>query len=209
SSSRRRSRRSQRAAILARPAAAAPEREATARRRRGRAPRVPSFGRSAAGQCRECRVWASCSWAPSYKLGRRLYPPDGALSLRAFDRRARGGPGRRRRRRGARVPPMENTRQPASPTRRMPPEWAPHAATWLSWPHNRDTWPGVFDGVEPAMAQAAAALAETELVYINVLDAEHEAHVKRLLDPLAPPERIRYFRIPTNDAWVRDHGPIF
>ncbi len=91
----------------------------------------------------------------------------------------------------------------------MPPEWAPHAATWLSWPHNRDTWPGVFDGVEPAMAQAAAALAETELVYINVLDAEHEAHVKRLLDPLAPPERIRYFRIPTNDAWVRDHGPIF
>ena len=91
----------------------------------------------------------------------------------------------------------------------MPPEWAPHTATWLSWPHNRDTWPGCFDGVEPAMAQAAAALAETELVDVNVLDAEHEAHVRRLLEPLAPPERIRYFRIPTNDAWVRDHGPIF
>ncbi|HEX7080529.1 MAG TPA: agmatine deiminase family protein [Gammaproteobacteria bacterium] len=91
----------------------------------------------------------------------------------------------------------------------MPAEWAPHAATWLSWPHNRDTWPGCFDRVEPAMAQAAAALAETELVYINVLDAEHEAHVRRLLAPLAPPDRVRFFRIPTNDAWVRDHGPIF
>src|SRR5690606_10604489 len=57
--------------------------------------------------------------------------------------------------------------------------------------------------------QAAAALAETEHVYVNVRDAEHEAHVRRLLEPLAPPERVRYFRIPTNDAWVRDHGPIF
>ena len=105
---------------------------------------------------------------------------------------------------------METTRKPPSnPSRRMPAEWAPHTATWLSWPHNRDTWPGVFEGVEPAMAQAAAALAETEQVYVNVLDAEHEAHVRRLLDPLAPPERIRYFHIPTNDAWVRDHGPIF
>jgi agmatine deiminase len=91
----------------------------------------------------------------------------------------------------------------------MPAEWAPHTATWLSWPHNRDTWPGCFEGVEPAMARAAAALAETEHVYVNVRDAEHEAHVRRLLDPLTPSERVRYFHIPTNDAWVRDHGPIF
>jgi agmatine deiminase len=59
------------------------------------------------------------------------------------------------------------------------------------------------------MARAAAALAETELVYVNVRDAEHEAHVRRLLDPVVPPEGVRYFHIPTNDAWVRDHGPIF
>ena len=30
---------------------------------------------------------------------------------------------------------------------RQPAEWAPHEATWLSWPHNRDSWPGVFAGV--------------------------------------------------------------
>ncbi len=23
----------------------------------------------------------------------------------------------------------------------MPAEWEPHEATWLSWPHRRDTWP--------------------------------------------------------------------
>jgi agmatine deiminase len=92
---------------------------------------------------------------------------------------------------------------------RMPAEWAPHAATWLSWPHNRDTWPGCFDGVEPAMVRAAAALAESELVYVNVLDAEHEVHVQRLLAAHVPPERVVFHRIPTNDAWVRDHGAIF
>jgi len=105
---------------------------------------------------------------------------------------------------------LNNTEHsPAQQGYRMPPEWARHEATWLSWPHNRDTWPGCFEGVEPAMAEAAAALAEVENVYINVLDAEHEAHVRRLLSPRVPPERVRYFRIPTNDAWVRDHGPIF
>ena len=25
--------------------------------------------------------------------------------------------------------------------RRWPAEWAPHRATWLSWPHNPETWP--------------------------------------------------------------------
>ncbi|MFW5955474.1 MAG: agmatine deiminase family protein, partial [Rhodothermales bacterium] len=23
----------------------------------------------------------------------------------------------------------------------MPPEWSRHQATWLSWPHNEETWP--------------------------------------------------------------------
>jgi agmatine deiminase len=91
----------------------------------------------------------------------------------------------------------------------MPAEWEPHEATWLSWPHNRDSWPGVFEGVEPAMAAFVAALAESEPVLLNVLDADHERHVRRLLDAKVPPERIEYFRFATNDAWARDHGAIF
>jgi agmatine deiminase len=91
----------------------------------------------------------------------------------------------------------------------MPAEWEPHEATWLSWPHNRDSWPGVFEGVEPAMTAFVAALAESEPVYINVLDAEHERHVRGLLNGRAPPDRLELFRFPTNDAWARDHGAIF
>jgi len=92
---------------------------------------------------------------------------------------------------------------------RLPAEWSPHEATWLSWPHNRDSWPGVFEGVEPAMAEFVGALASCEPVYINVKDADHEAHVRALLDRVAPPERLRFHRFPTNDAWARDHGAIF
>jgi agmatine deiminase len=92
---------------------------------------------------------------------------------------------------------------------RLPAEWAPHDATWLSWPHNRDSWPGVFAGVEPAMVEFVRALAGCEPVYINVLDAEHERHVRKLLGAVAPPERLRFYRFPTNDAWARDHGAIF
>jgi agmatine deiminase len=92
---------------------------------------------------------------------------------------------------------------------RMPAEWAPHEATWLSWPHNRDSWPGVFDGVEPAMVEFVRTLARAEPVYINVLGVEHEQHVRRLLRAAAPPERLRFYRFPTNDAWARDHGAVF
>jgi len=92
---------------------------------------------------------------------------------------------------------------------RMPAEWAPHAATWLSWPHNRETWPGSFAPVEPAMVGVVRALAQSEDVHINVLDAEHEAHVERLLAGHADLRRVHLHRVPTNDAWVRDHGAIF
>lgn len=88
---------------------------------------------------------------------------------------------------------------------RMPAEWAPHEATWLSWPHNRDTWPGKFEVVEPAYQRIVEILAESEPIYINVLDESHEFHVRELLGDRA--SRAHFFRIPTNDAWCRDHGP--
>jgi len=103
----------------------------------------------------------------------------------------------------------DHARWPSTRGYRLPAEWAPHEATWLSWPHNRDSWPGVFEGVEPAMVEFVRELAVCEAVYINVLGAEHEAHVRRLLQNAAAPERLEFYRFPTNDAWARDHGAIF
>ncbi|MEI7721502.1 MAG: agmatine deiminase family protein, partial [Verrucomicrobiota bacterium] len=31
---------------------------------------------------------------------------------------------------------------------RLPAEWESHEATWLAWPHNAETWPGLLEPVQ-------------------------------------------------------------
>ena len=52
------------------------------------------------------------------------------------------------------------------------------------------------------------ALVESEQVCINVCNGAHEAEARGVLRGL-PVERISFHRIPTNEPWCRDHGPIF
>jgi len=102
--------------------------------------------------------------------------------------------------------------QPESPAGAgysMPAEWRPHQATWISWPHKRESWPGKFEPVEPVMVRFVEALSATELVRINVLDETHENHVRELLEGHANAANVRFHRFRTNDAWCRDHGAIF
>jgi agmatine deiminase len=97
---------------------------------------------------------------------------------------------------------------PAALGYRMPAEWAPHEGTWLTWPHNRETWPDKFGPVEPAVVEIVRALAPQETVHINVLDADHDRHVRALLSRAGVMGRVELHRIPSNDAWCRDHGAI-
>ena len=98
---------------------------------------------------------------------------------------------------------------PAARGYRMPAEWERHEATWLSWPHNRETWPGSLERAEAAMVELVAALAERERVRINVLGPEHRRYVGWLLAGCVPPENVGWHEFPTNDAWIRDHGAVF
>jgi agmatine deiminase len=91
----------------------------------------------------------------------------------------------------------------------MPPEWGRHQATWISWPHKRDSWPGKFETVEPVMVRFMEALSASELVRINVLDQRHEDHVRALLEGHAAAHHVRFHHFATDDAWCRDHGAIF
>ena len=91
----------------------------------------------------------------------------------------------------------------------MPAEWEPHEATWISWPQpDCNSFPGSYDRVIPTFVKMAEALAESEIVRINVSGAEQEKTVRKLLRS-CPPERVEYFHIPTDEPWCRDHGPIF
>lgn len=100
---------------------------------------------------------------------------------------------------------------PAERGLRWPAEWEPHAATWLSWPHNTQTWPGRLEKAESAFVEIVRALAGREQIHINVNDAAAEAHVRGLLAEARVDSEpgIRFFEIETDDAWVRDHGPLF
>ena len=100
----------------------------------------------------------------------------------------------------------------------MPPESARHVACYLAWPHNRDTWPDKFDVIPPIYAEMVAKIARFESVRLAVTDENQIDEVRAMIrdaahrtkkeapDPLLP---IDIFHLPTNDAWARDHGPIF
>lgn len=98
---------------------------------------------------------------------------------------------------------------PAALGYRIPAEWEPHQATWLSWPHNENSWPGKFETVEPVYARMVAALARSETVHINVADAAMERRAHGYLAQAGATGDIRFHHFPTNDAWCRDHGGIF
>ncbi|MCS6938032.1 MAG: agmatine deiminase family protein, partial [Roseiflexus sp.] len=98
---------------------------------------------------------------------------------------------------------------PAQLGYRMPAEWAPHQATWLSWPHNAESWPGKLHVILPIYARMVAALARSETVHINVNDEAMEEDARRLLHSVGAEGDIRFHHFPTNDAWCRDHGAIF
>lgn len=98
---------------------------------------------------------------------------------------------------------------PAALGYRMPAEWEPHTATWLSWPRREGiSFPESFDRVLPAVRAMVEALIESEQVCINVCNSAHETEARSVLSGL-PMERITFYRVPTNEPWCRDHGPIF
>ncbi len=91
----------------------------------------------------------------------------------------------------------------------MPAEWEPQAAVWLSWPHNRATWPGNFRPIPAKFAEIAAVISRYEDVRINV-EKKRQPRARALIARAgADPARVKFFDHPTNDAWCRDHGPIF
>ncbi|MDP9186141.1 MAG: agmatine deiminase family protein [Verrucomicrobiota bacterium] len=112
---------------------------------------------------------------------------------------------------------MPSNKTPASLGYRMPAEWEPHAATWLSWPRREGiSFPESFDRILPALREMVAALinngqsgSDSEPVCINVVNGAHEAEARAVLDVLPQQECITYYEIPTNEPWCRDHGPIF
>jgi agmatine deiminase len=92
----------------------------------------------------------------------------------------------------------------------MPPEWAPHRATWIVWPRNRSDWPGKFGPVDWCYVELVRRLTVAEPVAIVFGTATDERRaLGRLSRAGIDLRRVEPYRFPTNRSWIRDAGPTF
>ena len=92
----------------------------------------------------------------------------------------------------------------------MPAEWAPHASTWLAWPHFRGDWPGKFDPIPWVYAEIVRNLSRQERVDLIVTNADAEKRVRKTLKLAnALNNNVAFHRWPTNRVWTRDSGCTF
>ncbi|MGH7816886.1 MAG: agmatine deiminase family protein [Candidatus Binatia bacterium] len=103
-----------------------------------------------------------------------------------------------------------NAETPASLGYSMPAEWARHRATWLSWPHNLETWPTDLEKVRDIWVRMIYELSPHEQVFVLVNDERTERQVAaRLQLAKARMANVTLLLIPTLDVWMRDYGPTF
>lgn len=107
---------------------------------------------------------------------------------------------------------MKTLRQtPAQLGYRMPAEWETHRATWLTYPHNPETWPGGrIQYIFPSYHRFLQELLGSEEVHLLLTHPQQETAIRQAIDqPHTRYDRLHIHPIPSNDAWTRDHGPIF
>ena len=96
---------------------------------------------------------------------------------------------------------------------RWPAEWETHKSTWVSWPVNAATWPGIFARISPVFAEFVATIACFERVNVLVGGVNIDRDVQPLIDAAcekaAATFEVCMVDIQTNDAWCRDYGPMF
>ena len=101
---------------------------------------------------------------------------------------------------------MNSVQTPHTLGYRWPAEWERHAATWISWPHNRATWPDRFQRVPECFATIIRTLAQYEPVQVLSGGEPVMDEAQKMVGDLA---NVTLHDIPTNDAWIRDYGPTF
>ena len=91
----------------------------------------------------------------------------------------------------------------------FPAEWETHEATWLTWPHHDDSFPGKLECVYPSYMRFIVEISKSEKVRINVPAKCREQFVHHLVLANAAIEQVEIFERESNDVWCRDHGPAF
>ena len=93
---------------------------------------------------------------------------------------------------------------------RMPAEWEPQKSVWISWPHNRNDWPGMFEKIPNVVGKIIKYLANHQRIdlLVNTYKSMDEAR-KQLTRTGCKLSNIKFHKIKTDRLWLRDSGPIF
>ena len=98
---------------------------------------------------------------------------------------------------------------PAQLGYRMPAEWEPHRATWITWPASTD-WPNKLQAITWVYAGMVCQLSRGERVRILVKSITTRQRVKEQLRlSLADVDRVDFLVARTNRSWARDYLPQF
>jgi agmatine deiminase len=90
----------------------------------------------------------------------------------------------------------------------MPAEWAPHRATWLSWPHHEPDWPGKLGPIPWVYAEIVRVIAAHEPVEVLCHDDAVCAAARDALDAHGvTADHVRLHVVPTDRVWLRDSAP--
>jgi len=98
---------------------------------------------------------------------------------------------------------MMQTRFPTDDGFSMPPEWAPHAGTYMAWPCNGDVFRDRLDQARDAYAGLAKAIADFEPVTMYAQAGDVEDAAARC------GKSVSVVAQPLDDSWARDIGATF
>jgi agmatine deiminase len=94
---------------------------------------------------------------------------------------------------------------------RMPAEWEPQAATWMTWPAREHTsFPdgNHHDAVLPTFVEMICKITKHQKLFLNCAQPEDQAYVRSSLTPEAL-ANLEITSIPAYYPWCRDHGSTF
>ena len=91
----------------------------------------------------------------------------------------------------------------------FPAEWEPHEATWLTYPHNDDSFPGKLEKIYPPYIRFVAEISKSEKVRINVSAKFKNQLIIQIDEANVDCGQVEIFERESNDVWCRDHGPAF
>jgi agmatine deiminase len=86
----------------------------------------------------------------------------------------------------------------------FPPEWHEQDGVMLTWPHPETDWANILPEVEMTFIEIAREIVKKEKLIIVCPDHNTLKHFFTEEELI----RMRFFEIPSNDTWARDHGPV-